>query len=227
MVSVHQERGVRDLSGLARHVAAWAWAWVVVQFVLCVFSFLELLALQDFPSAQPLTWEDSVLEPQLEMAAGIVAIVVVIVTVGSAIVSLKWIYRANANAHQFAEGLAVSPGWNVGWFFVPIATFFKPYQGVQETWRASHDPKHWREREVPSFLHLWWGFWLAMSVLSTAGFRIEIRASTVGGRQWADALDAASSLFAIPATIYFVRLVRELTAVQASRRSERLASDGE
>jgi hypothetical protein len=42
-----------------------------------------------------------------------------------------WIYRANANAHALGGDLSVSPGWAVGWFFVPIACLFKPYLAMR------------------------------------------------------------------------------------------------
>lgn len=51
---------------------------------------------------------------------------------------LRWIYRANYNARQIgAAGMTFSPGWSVGWYFVPIAAFWKPYQAMKEIWRAA------------------------------------------------------------------------------------------
>src|SRR5262249_29946861 len=51
-------------------------------------------------------------------------------TIGFAagIALLVWVYRANRNARALgAEGLAYSPGWSVGWFFVPLANLVMPY----------------------------------------------------------------------------------------------------
>ena len=52
-----------------------------------------------------------------------------------------WVYRANKNARALgALGMKHTPGWCVGWFFVPIANLFMPYQAVREIYQAS-DPK--------------------------------------------------------------------------------------
>jgi hypothetical protein len=53
----------------------------------------------------------------------------------------RWIYRTNANAHLLGGDMTISPGWSVGWYFVPVANLFKPYEGMKETWFASHNAR--------------------------------------------------------------------------------------
>ena len=49
----------------------------------------------------------------------------------------RWIYRTNANAHSFGTGdMSITPGWAIGWYFIPIANLFKPYEGMKETWQV-------------------------------------------------------------------------------------------
>mgnify|MGYP003704706309 CR=1 FL=1 len=50
---------------------------------------------------------------------------VAVFAVGS-VLGLKWIYRVNMNAHVMAPDLTITPPWAIGWYFVPIATLFKP-----------------------------------------------------------------------------------------------------
>ena len=39
-----------------------------------------------------------------------------------------WIYRAAANiVSAGTDGFSYSPGWAVGWYFIPFANFFKPF----------------------------------------------------------------------------------------------------
>ena len=62
---------------------------------------------------------------------------------------LKWIYRAYKNIQGFgAEGLRFSPGWAVGYYFIPILSLIRPVQVMSEIWRASDDPKNWQENLV-------------------------------------------------------------------------------
>ena len=64
------------------------------------------------------------------MAIGLVA----------AVVCLIWIYRVHANLPVLgARNLKFTPLWAVGWWFIPIAHLFRPYQVLREIWHGS-DP---------------------------------------------------------------------------------------
>ena len=79
----------------------------------------------------------------------------------TAILVLLWIHRANHNARQLgAADMQFTPGWAVGWYFVPIAWFWKPYQAMTEVWRASRNPSAWRGEPVSLLLHWWWVLWI-------------------------------------------------------------------
>jgi hypothetical protein len=45
----------------------------------------------------------------------------------------RWVYIVNRNTQQWNSAMTISPGWNVGWFFVPIAVISKPFEGIRET----------------------------------------------------------------------------------------------
>lgn len=96
------------------------------------------------------------------LAAGIFwGLLVTGVILGTAILVLSWIYRANYNARQLgASGMAFSPGAAVGWYFIPIAWFWKPYQAMKEIWKASADPQDWKEQGGSPLLGWWWALWL-------------------------------------------------------------------
>ena len=59
-----------------------------------------------------------------------------LVALGAGVAFFMWVYRANQNARDLSGNeLEFSPGWSVGWFFVPIAALFMPYRVVAEIWR--------------------------------------------------------------------------------------------
>lgn len=104
--------------------------------------------------------------------ADIAAIAAFFILIASMIFVARWIYRTNANAHSFSNAVSITPGWSIGWFFVPFANLTKPYQGVKETWQASHEVAgRFDEVETP-LLPWWWGLWLATNVASTMSFRL-------------------------------------------------------
>ena len=98
----------------------------------------------------------------------VIFIVGLAVNLGTIVVFSRFLHRASANARVLSEvPLEFTPGWTVGWFFVPFANLFKPYQAVREIWwrSAPADP------ERPGFpssgpLPLWWALWVGWLVLS-------------------------------------------------------------
>jgi hypothetical protein len=67
---------------------------------------------------------------------------------------LSWFHRAYRNAIALgANNLQFSPGWAIGWWFVPVACFWMPYRAAVEIWKASADA-------APTLISVWWVTWL-------------------------------------------------------------------
>ena len=63
------------------------------------------------------------------------------VYLGTVVAFCFWVYSAHANLRWLrVSGLEYTPGWAVGWFFVPIMLLFRPCQVMFEIWKAS-DPR--------------------------------------------------------------------------------------
>ena len=77
------------------------------------------------------------------------------------IVGAVWLYNAACNIRALgARGMQISPGWTIGWFAVPFASLFMPFQGVEEIYLASGSPVGWKKLKTPLLLRFWWGAWL-------------------------------------------------------------------
>lgn len=120
------------------------------------------------------------------------------VILASHILTLTWIYRAHANLRQATpDGLEFTPGWAVGWYFVPIANLFKPYQAMRELWASSQGYSDRYGDEAPRTIKLWWGFWIAGGLLSNI-------------------LGAAGIIFFIPAGYFLLQIIRTIDCAQRS-----------
>jgi len=72
-----------------------------------------------------------------------------------------WKYRVNANTWAMgARGMKITPGWAVGWYFVPFMNLARPYQAMQEIWKASTSPSDWQRQPASSLVGFWWFFYL-------------------------------------------------------------------
>lgn len=106
----------------------------------------------------------------------------------AAVIFLVWFHRAAVNVRAFgATGLQFTPGWCVGWWFVPLASLWKPLAAVKEVWRASEpdgvgQPYGWTYARTPGIMNLWWATYVVGNILGNLSGRIEDRqASAVLG----------------------------------------------
>ena len=110
----------------------------------------------------------------------------------AALCLLFWIFRANKNAAALS-GLPLdhSPGWAVGWFFVPFANWWKPFEVMREIYKASRTPHEWRKAKRAAIVGWWWGVYLIGSVASIGIMVANSTGDTLLLRRFAVALYAA------------------------------------
>jgi hypothetical protein len=102
--------------------------------------------------------------------------------IGAAPLFIWWLYRAARNLPAFgALGQEFSPGWTIGWWFVPGANLVQPLRVLLEAWRGSaprqvlEPDQSWKTGPAPALPILWWigclagtvGFWLIGSQAET------------------------------------------------------------
>jgi len=136
----------------------------------------------------------------------------------TAVVWCVWKHRAHQNTAALgARGQQFSPGWAVGYYFVPVLHLWRPFQAMGEIWRAS-DPAvenvrgtEWQHGEVPGLLRGWWAAWIAAGILGN------VAAGMAGGGPspqraltctW---IGIVGSLVGIAAAVLAIVVVRTLT----------------
>ncbi len=83
----------------------------------------------------------------------------------SALLFCIWTFRANRFVRYLgASNLRYSPLSSVGWFFVPLLSFWKPYQAMCDLSRASVSPRAWSSIKRDIKLPVWWTFWISAIV---------------------------------------------------------------
>jgi hypothetical protein len=148
--------------------------------------------------------------------------------VGCAIAWLMWQHRSHRNLRALgAQGLKYTPGWAVGWWFVPFANLVMPFHTVRELWKAS-DPKsgsvEWKNRPTPPLLGFWWAAFLAWDVLLNvanvlAADRFSAAAPLITQAEVLIAGDVALALAAVFAIAIVRRIDRDQEAKNRARTS--------
>jgi len=133
------------------------------------------------------------------------------------VVFAMWIYRANFNSRQLgAQGMKFSPGWSVGYYFIPILWFWKPYQAMKEIWQTSKTPTSWESVTRGTVLPWWWFFYLISNMLANASFRSSLHAKEIGELLTSTGITIASNVINIPAAIVALVLVKQIYEMQMS-----------
>ena len=148
----------------------------------------------------------------------------------TAIAFLLWIHRSHKNLPALgARRLKYTPGWAVGWFFVPIFSLFRPVQVVTEIWRAS-DPavgheEDWQKAPTSPLIGLWWALFLISNWVGLVAVRIllttpESVTDFMGTMIYMTWVLVAIDAVEIPGAIVAIFLVRALGARQEKKHSQ-------
>lgn len=198
----------KDPSGAARAAIVAVAIYLAAETVFGLVSILMLIAPDPFYEGE----FDTIVSAMAGLAvfAGLV---------GSVILVGRWTYRVNANAHTMSDDLTITPGWAVGWHFVPIANLFKPFQAMKETWMATHYRADWYGEPTPPLLAWWWGLWIVTNILANISVRIEL-ASDGYIPDAVFLLDAATGVLNVPLCLLLIRMIRQLSAAQLTARHD-------
>jgi hypothetical protein len=171
----------------------------------------------------------------VQLGAGVLWGLLYLVT---AVIFCVWIYRVNANARALgAADMTITPGWSVGWFFIPFANLVKPYVAVKEIWNASdsHPDEVSALGGVPLLVGTWWGAWLLSNVLGNASFRATFAATKPEEVLRANYISLADDVVTVGLFILVILLVQGIhkrqtklfRAVRKLRRQQAAAAETE
>ena len=149
-----------------------------------------------------------------EMAAAFIYIVYLIALLAAIVSVSTWIYRAHANLHAAGfEDLRYTPGWAVGWYFVPFANLFKPFEAMRELWNSS--TANAVDTDHDGHLGPWWGSWILGNILSNIGARMQ-GSSVPEMISVGYVVDTLGGIGLIAAAFFLAQIVRKVTAAQGS-----------
>lgn len=203
-----------DLSGLARLCQWGLGLFVIAEIVnaannLFVLNFLHRVEMGDvdFGAADRID--------QITMGIGIIYSVLFF---GTAILAAVWVYRASWNARQIQPVAGrITPGWAVGWFFVPFANLVMPYTALKQCWKSSHEPEGDIAGPVPGFFGWWWAAWLLSNVTGNVVMRMHTGAETVDDVRMAYIAELVTSPLPAVSAVLFAKVISGISKAQQGK----------
>jgi Domain of unknown function (DUF4328) len=133
-----------------------------------------------------------------------------LVFLATIVVWLIWQHHAQSNARALTnDGTTFTPGWAVGWWFVPFANLGKPFQSIRELWKASEGGDGWRTRPTWPLIGWWWASWLGYNLIGNVA--LFSRGDTAASLRTGDAIEVASNGLGIVAGVLAIMIVRSVT----------------
>ncbi|WP_028777300.1 DUF4328 domain-containing protein [Shimazuella kribbensis] len=196
---------------------------LVIYFICAILSIIVSFRKINIYSGKTISQLNSDMDilkiSQLSQYAGLLQLSVFCITV---IFFSLWIFRIyqNMSALEASDYLRMTPGWAVGWYFVPIANLFKPYQGMKDVWNAC-DTEYDKQRGH-SLIKWWWIIFL----LSHQIFSYTITPPTMDNVILNLKISTGLAFLDVISTVLAFILVTRLTKKQEKKR-QTLVSNGD
>lgn len=151
---------------------------------------------------------------------------------GTAVPFLVWFHRLHRNLPSLGRtGLVFTPGWAVGFFFVPFLSLVRPFQAMREIWHGSDpsgleldvtsDGPELRARPgTPPLVGWWWALFLSSNFVAGLGGQFLFYASKTppfSELRAASFIVVIADLLLIVSAVVTLRLVGRLTRWQAEK----------
>jgi len=130
----------------------------------------------------------------------------------TSVVFARWIIASHKTVRALgAQGMTITPGWAVGYYFIPFINLVRPYTAMKELWCASVDPQHATTQVAPSLLPGWWTLWIINGVLGQIIWRMSMHAEGIEMLKTVTVLSIVGSIAGVALSFVALKLVRGIT----------------
>lgn len=150
-----------------------------------------------------------------DLLEGLLGLGTLVAFIGAVIAFLMWLHSAVRQSNALGMEVGVTPGWAVGWWFIPFANLVKPYHTIRGLTSAVGG-----ESLVGSLsIGLWWATWIIGNVLGNIEGRMAISEGlTEVPSEGARVVGIASAFASAVAAYLCVRIVRGIQGKLDERR---------
>ena len=187
----------------------------LITLVAIASNIAEISLLQKIERGELISPADAESNDNRQAAIGIIYLLGYIATI---IAFLFWIHRASKNLEPLGvEYQEFSPGWAIGWWFIPIMSLFRPYQVMKEIWAESHPRQEFDS--VSPLLGPWWVMFLVSGWVGNIGFKAVLGGDTVRDFITADWIAVASDIGTLITGILVAMLIFQITSNQKKKHA--------
>ena len=204
----------RDQTALAKWCRWLLFAQAALALISALSGFVTAGLLADVAKGMA----DPAAVEQDDMRTGVIALLTLLLLIINLIAIGTWIVRASRNAWILRpDEMEITPGWAVGWYFVPIANLYLPFKAMQEIWLASANaagPEQYAD--AGGLLNSWWGFWLLSNILGAITFQIQMRADSLEAIRLGASFSIAADVLNMAASLLMAAVIARTQKMQTA-----------
>ncbi len=171
---------------------------------------IKIVMSQETPYSEAMALADRV--DSIMLISGISLL---IISIFGLIVSAIWIYRASKNA-AFMDPYPnrIRPGWAVGWYFIPFANLWKPFEAMKEIWNSSFSPALAPNAPAAVMVGFWWATRIADNILVMGFVRKQRRTDDIEVYMAINNAMLISTVLGTIAGILFITIMQQISTRQ-------------
>ena len=202
----------KDPRSLTKFTVIFLWTSLAVELVGALFCGYKLALLVMGTTSWRTFYSESSPLVMTDLLLAFIGILIFLVT---AVTFLRWVHRANKNSHGFgAADMRFTPGWCVGYYFIPILNLFRPYQCMKEIHQVSQDPVNWKAQKASSMVSQWWALWILSMIINRIDFQYALTAESFEDLSVSFAVTVVARVIGIVLCVSAIRMVKEIATNQ-------------
>jgi len=140
-----------------------------------------------------------------------------------AVLFMRFLYKAVQQARGFTTPYTyVSPGWAVGYWFIPIMNLYRPFEAVKALFKACAQQAGGDGKPAAGeqLLGAWWGMFLVSNVAGWMLARSDIDLGSIAGiSTYAEYSIGCNLLLIIAVALFWLVIKRLVTAMGSSMQA--------
>lgn len=149
------------------------------------------------------------------MLIAVCAVVELIFNIAIVVLFLRLLYKAVQQARGFTPSFTyVSPGWAVGYWFIPLMNLYRPFQVIQAWFKACAEQTGGKPAAGEQLLNAWWGMFLLSNIVGWIVAKQDTDMGTVQGiLAYAGYTLGSDLLFIVASVLFWLVIQRMVTAL--------------
>ena len=200
----------------AKNAITLIWIVLALEIASLISGYFQYDLLQTAANGGVISTETATANDTREQLIGIIYLIASII---SGVTFIQWFRRAYYNLHQRVNHLSQTEGWAAGSWFVPIVSWYRPYQIMKELYQETKEllikkGLSVNENFTTDTLGWWWTLWIINNVIGQFIFRFSLKAESIDELTSSTITSMISNVVGILLALITVKVIKDYANVE-------------